>query len=150
MFPSFNRFIVPALAIAATAFVAAPSFAQNAPATPKAPIVYGAAGVYTLVGESAQGQTVGMPSGTPAVITLKEQMGTGYSWSLAGTHPHGGVMILQKVVHESHAGMPGGEGSADFTFATSGKGTVDLDFVYAQPWDPSTVKKLTITIDLQP
>ncbi|HEY9788903.1 MAG TPA: protease inhibitor I42 family protein [Candidatus Obscuribacterales bacterium] len=149
MFPSFHRF-VPALAIAAAVFVAAPSFAQNAPARAMAPIVFGAGGVYTLVGESANGQTVGMPSGNPDVITLKEQMGTGYSWSLKSIQSHGGVMTLQKVVHEANAGKPGGFDSANFTFATSGKGTVDLEFVYARPWDPSTAKTLTITIDLQP
>ena len=37
-----------------------------------------------------------------------------------------------------------------FKVDTSGKGTVDLEFVYAQPWDSSTAKTLTITIDLQP
>lgn len=83
-------------------------------------------------------------------ITLNYTAGTGYMWQLVNQDE---LSLLEppttETVYTNQNGFVGGTGSHIWHFASKGKGTETLVFVYKRPWEDSEIEKKEILVKIK-
>ena len=103
---------------------------------------------------SDSGGTAALIPGQPLVVRLPSNPGTGYSWTY--TVVGDDVLRLDSVsgVTAAPNGMVGAPGDTVWSFRAQGKGNVELNYVYARPWEknvsPAKTFKLTVVVQTAP
>lgn len=95
---------------------------------------------------SAGSQAIEVTAGSPVVIELKAQLGTGYSWKLA-TPLAPGITLAEESIKSLPDSKPGAEEIQVFRFNVK-KGEYTLTFRYGEHWKNNPVYKETSIIKI--
>ena len=99
------------------------------------------------IDESFDGQQIDVPAGESLEINLKENPTTGYTWHLSGNPgPH--LVLEETTFIPADANRPGQPGIHRWRLKASKSGTAKLDVEYQRPWESSSNRKLTFTVQV--
>jgi inhibitor of cysteine peptidase len=97
--------------------------------------------------EEDSGKTIEVKAGDTFIVSLKENITTGYGWSFANLDEQ----FLQQqgeASYESDSDLIGAGGTATYTFKAINTGQTTLKLIYSRPFEPDNPPEKTFEINV--
>ena len=97
--------------------------------------------------EEDSGKTIEVKAGDSFIVSLKENITTGYGWSFANLDEQ----FLQQqgeASYESDSDLIGAGGTATYTFKALSAGQTTLKLIYSRPFEPDNPPEKTFEISV--
>jgi len=114
---------------------------------------YGESSTALALTREDDGKTINGHVGQTLVLTLQENPTTGFRWDLMGTNS--GIISLQlsKYTQDQipqRRGIVGAGGQRVYVFKLNSTGTTNLELFYKRPWEPVSVDRFSVILDVAP
>lgn len=103
-----------------------------------------------VITQSDQGKTIDAQQGDVIVLSLEENIATGYGWEIESNK--GTVLTLEQSNYNDDVGMEMGRGGTRaLRFGASALGSQEICLQLRRPWDPpeKAIKQFSITIQVR-